>query len=93
MSAVIDIYSKEKMEIKKFLDAYYERNENVADDIKWEIIYDNPVECADIIGSYIDNDDKFSINMWVSLDKGFFINITRYNADKIIRYLFERYPY
>ena len=93
MGAIVDIYSKEKMEIKKFLDAYYNNNENAADDIKWEIVYENPVECADIISSYIDNDDKFSINMWVSLDKGFFINITKYNADKIIRYLFERYPY
>ena len=93
MSAIVDIYSKEDTEIKRFLDAFYENNVNISPDIKWEIVYDNPIECADIISSYIDNDDKFDINMWISLDRDFFINITKYNADKIIRYLFERYPY
>ena len=93
MSAIVDIYSKENKEIKKFLDAFYEKNVNTNDDFKWEIIFNNPVECADIISSYIDNIDRFKINMWLSLDKDFFINITNFNADKIIRYLFERYPY
>ena len=41
----------------------------------------------------LDNNENFKINMWVSLDEGFFINITDFNADKIIRYLYERYPY
>lgn len=93
MSAVVDIYSKENSEIKRFLDAFFEKNINISPDVKWEIVYDNPLECADIISSYIDNDDKFKINMWISLDKDFFINVTKYNADKIIRYLFERFPY
>ena len=93
MSAIVDIYSKENKEIKKFLDAFYEKNINTNDDSKWEIVFNNPIECVDIISSYIDNIDKFNINMWLSLDKDFYINITNYNADKIIRYLFERYPY
>ena len=93
MSAIVDIYSKSDIEIKRFLDAFYENNINVYPDVKWEIVYDNPIESADIISSYIDNNEKFDINMWISLDKDFFINITKYNADKIIRYLFERYPY
>ena len=93
MSAIVDIYSKENTEIKKFLDAFYNENTNTNDDLKWEIVFDNPVECADIISSYIDNKDKFNINMWLSLDKDFFINITKFNANKIIKYLFERYPY
>ena len=37
--------------------------------------------------------EKYKINMWISLDKGFFLNVTEHNADQIIRYLFERYPY
>lgn len=93
MSAIIDIYSKENKEIKKFLDAFYSKNTNTNEDLKWEIIFDNPVECADIISSYIDNKERFKINMWLSLDKDFFINITKINANKIIKYLFERYPY
>ena len=61
--------------------------------LEWENIYSNPVEIANILGVFIDNNDKFDINMWISLDKDVFINVTDDNADKIIRYLYERYPY
>ncbi len=52
-----------------------------------------PIEIADIIGALIENNDKFNINMWVSIDEGLFINVTDYNADEIIRYLYERFPW
>ena len=93
MSAIVNIYSKKDNEIKKFVDAFFNKNINIADNTKFEIIYDNPLVASDIISAFIDNNDKFQINMWISLDKDFFINVTQHNADKIIRYLFERYPY
>ena len=37
--------------------------------------------------------DDFKIVMWVSLDKGIYINVTEENADNLIKYLYERYPY
>lgn len=80
-------------EIKKFLDKYYERNVEIQDNLEWSKAYDNPIEIADIIGIFIDNSEHFNITMWISLDKGLYININNYNSDKIIRYLFERYPY
>jgi len=83
----------EDNEIKKFLDDFYGLDVSVPDYSKWEKKFSNPVEIADIIGTFIDNNDKFKINMWVSFDEDFFINVTDYNSDKIIRYLFERYPY
>ncbi len=93
MSTIVDIYSQTSNEIKSFLDKFYNTNTNLDSNLKWEITYNNPTEMADIISAYIDNEEKFKINMWISLDKDFFINVTRHNADKIIRYLFERYPY
>ncbi len=54
-------------------------------------VFENPVTASDMISAFIDNNDKFNIHMWLCLDKGVFINITEFNADKIIRYLFERY--
>lgn len=93
MSTIVDIYSQTSNEIKSFLDKFYNTNTNLDSDLKWEVTYNNPTEMADIISAYIDNEEKFKINMWISLDKDFFINVTRHNADKIIRYLFERYPY
>ena len=46
-----------------------------------------------MIGGLIDNNDKYHINMWISLDEDAFLNVTDDNADSIIRYLYERFPY
>lgn len=94
LSATVNLYSDKAGEIKRFLDIFYNNeNLNIEDDLKWEKKFINPVEISDIIGTLIENNDKFKINMWVSFDKNIFINITENNADKIIRYIFERFPY
>ncbi|MEE1389522.1 MAG: hypothetical protein U0M00_03020 [Clostridia bacterium] len=93
MNTVVSLYSQKRQEISKFLKSF--NNINVDDNniLEWKKEFENPVEIADIIGVFIDNNEKFMINMWVSLDEGFFFNVTEHNADQIIRYLFERYPY
>ncbi len=94
MSAIVNLYSDKSGEIKKFLNLFYDKNSNIEDNsFKWEKSYGNPVEISDIIGTFIENNDKFKINMWVSFDKNVFINVTENNADKIIRYIYERFPY
>ena len=42
---------------------------------------------------FFENNDNYKINMWISLDENLFINVTENNADEIIRYLYERYPW
>ena len=93
MEALVSLYSNKENEIKKFLDCFYEKDIITEHNLKWEKSYFNPIEIVDIIGTFIDNNDKYDINMWISLDKDVLINVTNFNADKIIRYLFERYPY
>ena len=93
MNTIVNLFSMHKNEIKKFLDKYYEKDIVLDNDLEWTKKYENPIEIADIIGIFIDNNDKYLINMWVSLDEGLYINVTNDNVDKIIRYLFERYPY
>jgi len=92
VSTIVNLYSKTNNEISRFLNNYNEEkiNDNL---LEWEKEFINPIELADIIGVFIDNNEKYDINMWISLDKDFFINVTDNNADQIIRYLFERYPY
>ena len=93
MSVTVSLYSKKENEIYNFLNKFKENIVNDKKILEWSKTYKNPIELADIVGVFIDNQDIFDINMWVSLDENFYINVTNYNADKLIRYLFERYPY
>lgn len=93
MLSIVNLYSTKKGEITGFLNKFYNTNIQIDNDLKWEKEYNNPIEIADIIGSLIDNHDKYNINLWISLDNGFFININDHNADQIIKYLYERFPY
>jgi len=88
----IRLYSPQSGEIDKFLSCFYNKYINLNNELKHSISFDNPIEMTDLIGTYIENNNKYKINMWVSLDKGVYINVTEHNADKIIRYIYERFP-
>lgn len=93
MYTIVNLYSKQSGEIRRFLSDFYGKEITLEHDLKWEKEFQNGTELADIIGTFIDNNDKYSINMWVCLDEGAFLNITDDNANQVIRYLYERYPY
>lgn len=91
--SIVNLYSEKSGEICRFLCDFYDKKITLKNELKWEKSFENPVDMADIVGIYADNKDNFKINMWISLDAGAFINVTENNADTIIRYLYERYPY
>lgn len=93
MVTVVNLYSEQKGEIQRFLSRFYNTNVSLKDPIKWEKDFKNPIEMVDIIGAFIDNKDKYNVNMWISLDKNIFINVTEHNSNEIIKYLYERFPY
>lgn len=93
MNAIVKLYSNKPGEISMFLKHFFEKDINLNSDLFWQKEYLNPVELSDIITALIENIDDYNITMWISLDKDVFINITQNNADDIVRYLFERYPY
>ena len=93
MQASVNLYSNEKGELNNFLSRFYNTDLEIYDSLKWEKKYANPLELAEIIGTFIDNIDDYDITMWISLDKNVFISISEENANDIIRYLYERYPY
>ena len=93
MKASVNLYSTENGEIQKFLTSYYNKKIELENDLKWNINFENPIEISDMIGTFIENNYKYKINMWISIDKGVYINVTEHNADKIIRYIYERFPY
>ena len=93
MDVIVRLYSTKRNEINKFLGNFFGNTNEYINLLEWEKKYQNPVEITEIIGTFIDNNDKYSINMWISLDEGLFINVTDENADKIIRYIYERFPW
>lgn len=97
MDLIVKLYSNKKNEINCFLKSFFAKSENDIECsenvLEWQKKYQNPLEIVDIIGTFIENNDKYKINMWVSLDKDVFINVTDTNADSLIRYIYERYPW
>ena len=89
----LNIFSNKKGEINRFLSKFYNTSLGLENDLSWKKEYENPIELSDIIGAYIDNSDDFNLNLIISLDKNVYISISEKNADILIRYLFERYPY
>lgn len=93
MKSNVSLYSSKNGEINKFLSSFYDKKIQLKNDLKHNILFENPVEMTDLIAAYVENSHKYKINMWISLDKGVYINITHYNADRLIRYIYERFPY
>ena len=89
----VNIYSNNSNGIEKFLTSFYNTSIDIENEQKWEHIYENPIEIVDIIGAFIDNYEDFNIRMLISVDKDLYINITPQNAENILKYLFERFPY
>ena len=93
MNTIVHLFSQKKGELNKFLSSFYNTNLELEDSLTWQKKYANPVELAEIIGIYVDNSDNYSLFMWICLDKNVFIQITSANADDVIKYLYERFPY
>jgi hypothetical protein len=89
----VNLWSEKTGEIDRFLSKFYNTSISLDKSLNWEQQYKNPIEIAEIIGTFADNSDDFLLAMWISLDKGVFIHVTENNADDIIKYLYERFPY
>ena len=92
MKAKVNLYSEINGEIQKFLELFYAKKVEMEKDLFWETSYDNPIDMIELMSCFVDNKDKFKINIWISLDNGVFINVTDDNLDDIIKYIYERFP-
>lgn len=93
MVSFVVLYSTQKGEINNFLSSFYNTNMDLFNSLNWKKSYDNPVEITDIIAAFIDNSEKYIVDMWLCLDKNYFINVNSENANNLIKYIFERFPY
>ncbi len=93
MKSTINLFSEKFGEIQNFLEAYYSKSINLENALTYKKEFDNPIEMIDIMSCFIDNNDKFKLNIWISIDKDIYICVTDSNINSLIRYLYERYPY
>ena len=94
MKAIVNLYADEPNQLSKFLSSFYNSDfDELKNCLKWEKEYNNPIEIAEIVGIFADNIDDFQLNMWISLDKDVYINITKDNVNRVIKYLYERFLY
>ncbi len=93
MIVSVNLYSQQEGELNRFLSQFYNTTFHLENPLHWEKKYANPIELAEIVGTFIDNCEDFSICMWISLDKNIFVHVTEDNADELIKYLYERFPY
>lgn len=93
MVAKVFLLSSKSHDISEFLYKFYDKEIDIDNSMSWTSDFLNPVDLAEIIAAFVDNISNFDIIMWISLDQNLFIRISPNNADIIIKYLFERYPY
>lgn len=89
----ITLFSNKFNEINTFLSKFYGKNLEIPNRLVWSKSFENPIDMSELIAAYIDNKDFFKINMWITLDKSVYINVTEKIAEEVLKYLFERFPY
>ena len=88
----INIYSQKIGEIENFLQSYYDCKIKIENKLFWNKNFSSPFEIIDMISIFIDNIEKFNINIWVCIDKNIFIHVTEDNINELIKYIYERFP-
>ncbi|MBR2289515.1 MAG: hypothetical protein IJ867_02640 [Clostridia bacterium] len=89
----LNLFTESKEKLQDFFQKY--DNETIElnnQEPNYEKDFGNPVDMIEMISTLIDNNEKYPVGIWISIDKNIFINVSEQNLDKIIRYLLERYP-
>jgi hypothetical protein len=89
----INLFAEKKETLNHFLIKFYGSDFRKIHTLNYEQTFENPVDMVTLISTLIDNNDKYEIGVWVSIDSNIYINITENNLDKVIKYFFERYPW
>ena len=93
MNAKVMLLSKKDGDIEKFLNKFLNKKIELEKSNIWKKDFSNPIEISEIVAAFSDNNKSFDIDMWISLDENIYIKISPLNADLVIKYIFERYPY
>lgn len=93
MVAKVILFGYKSGEVSNFLSKFYNSDIDENTSSSWQKEFYNPVEISELVAAFVDNNNYYDFTMWVSLDEDVFIKISPSNANNVIKYLFERYPY
>ena len=65
MKSIINLYSQTPGQIQSFLTLFFSQNIQLSNDLFWENSYDNPIDMIELVSCFMDNKDKFKINLWI----------------------------
>jgi len=90
MEITVNLWSKKRGELKRFLDSYYCRRGSVSENVdRWICVYKKSVDAVDIISALTDNADKYQIGMFIQVNGGEIYPITAENHNDVIKSIFQ----
>ena len=64
----VSLITNQKDEINRFLSTYYQREMDIKNEtFKWSMICNSPFECLNIVTTAIDNNDKYNMQVHISM--------------------------
>lgn len=90
MKLTVNLWSRKKGEIKRFLESYYNSEvETEEDAVEWACVFGKPVEAVDMISAVMDNSDKYQFIIYIQIDEGQLHPITVDNHNDVIKDIFH----
>lgn len=89
---MITFITNKQSEIKKFIDKFYDINSDISPTtFRLSYTLETLIETIDIISAIIDNDDSYSIEVFVQTGRNNILKITSKNLETYIRYVINQY--
>ena len=90
MILTVNLWSRKKGEIKRFLENYYDKEVDVEEGLDaWAYVCRKPLEAVDIISAVVDNNDKYQIAVFIQMGTGHLLQITADNHNNVIKDIFN----
>lgn len=87
MTVLINLMSRKRGELKKFINAYFNSSQLDDDVLEWIYIYNDPADAINIIENFIENKSHYNISLWVQICDEDLIAVDKHNIGSIIKRL------
>ena len=85
MCILVNLMTKKRGELKKFINNYFGSNQIDEDVMEWIYIYNNSKDAVKIMNDFIGEKDKYDISLWVQVEDDDVVAVDEHNNDLIIK--------